>query len=68
MPNAPRTPSRNVRVHDDVWAAAKVKTAAEGTDVTAVIVAFLEDYTGVKTPEEPRRPRRAPGEPAASST
>ena len=67
MPNAPRTPGRNVRVHDDVWAAAKAKAAEEGTDVTAVVVAALEAYTGVTTPDEPRRPprRHADGQPGS---
>ena len=55
MPNAPRTPGRNVRVHPDVWAAAQARAAREGTTVSAVVVAFLEQYGGVTTPDEPRR-------------
>lgn len=54
MPNAPRTPMRNFRVHDEVWHAAKARAAAEGTTVTAVIVAALEAYSGTQTPEQPR--------------
>lgn len=68
MPNAPRTPGRNVRVHDDVWAAAQAKAADEGTTVTAIVVAALEQYAGVTTPDEPRRPRRHADDSSASST
>lgn len=60
MPNQPRTPSRNVRVHDDVWEAAKARAAREGTDVSKAIVAFLEEYGGVTTPPPPARPHKAP--------
>lgn len=38
------TPHRAVRVPDDVWQAALVATAANGTTVTAVIVAALTRY------------------------
>lgn len=58
MPNQPRTPSRNVRVHDDVWNAARAKAQREGTTVTDVVVARLERWTGVKTPDAPPRPRK----------
>lgn len=55
MPNAPRTPGRNFRIHDDVMAAAQARAAREGTTVTAVVVAALEKYAGVTTPVESRR-------------
>lgn len=54
MPNAARTPGRNIRVHDDVWKAAQKRAKAEGTTVTAEVVRFLEEYSGTQTPEEPR--------------
>lgn len=54
MPNLPRTPTRTIRVHDVVWDAAKARASSEGRSITAVLVAFLEDYSGVKTPEQPR--------------
>lgn len=57
MPNAPRTPSRKFRVHDDVWNAAAARAADEGTSVTAVLVAALEAYGGTPTPDVPRAPR-----------
>lgn len=41
---ATHTPIRNVRIPDDVWGAARAKAAAEGTTVTAVILAALTRY------------------------
>jgi len=38
------TPLRNLRVADDLWHAARVKAEANGTSLTAVIVAFLRRY------------------------
>lgn len=56
MPNAPRTPTRAIRVHDDVWKAAQERAKAEGTTVTAEVVRFLERYSKTQTPNEPRAP------------
>ena len=43
------TPGRNVRVPDGVWEAAKMRAAAEGTSVSAVVVETLTEYAaGVK--------------------
>lgn len=39
-----QTPTRNVRVPDEVWAAAKARAEAEDTTVTAVIVRTLIRY------------------------
>lgn len=58
MPNQPRTPSRNFRVHDDVWNAAAERAEREGTNITAILVARLERYGGVKTPPAPPPTRR----------
>lgn len=56
MPEA--TPLRNVRVADVVWEAAKARAAREGTSVSAVVVAALEEYGGVVSPPVTRgRPR-----------
>lgn len=57
MPNQPRTTSRNFRCHDDVWNAALEKAEREGTTISAVLVARLERWTGVKTPPAPPRAR-----------
>jgi predicted transcriptional regulator len=44
MPNAPKTPTRTIRVADDLWKAVQVKAAAERITVTKIIVDALEDY------------------------
>lgn len=44
VPNAPKTPQRTIRVDTALWQAAMTKAAAEGTTVTAVIVAALKRY------------------------
>lgn len=45
-PNQPKTPSRNIRVPDDLWEAAKARTTEDGTTVTAVVNAALRAYLG----------------------
>lgn len=35
---------RSLRIPEDIWSAAVVKTRAEGTTVTAVVVAALRRY------------------------
>lgn len=39
------TPSRNIRIPDDLWHAAQTKAAANYETVTAVIIRALVDYT-----------------------
>ena len=39
-----KTPTRTVRVSDELWFAAKDKAAVEGCTVTDVIVASLEAF------------------------
>lgn len=46
MPNAPKTPSRNVRVSDNLWQAAQVKAAQNGETVSGVVRRALERYIG----------------------
>lgn len=45
MPNAPKTPLRNIRVPDALWAAAQAKAADRGETVSDVIRRALERYT-----------------------
>ena len=47
------TMPRSVRVPDDIWNAAVAKAAAEGTTLTAVVVAALSAFVGV-TPPTPK--------------
>lgn len=44
MPNAPKTPTRTVRVSDEIWGAAKEKAALESRTLTDVIIAALKEY------------------------
>ena len=45
------TPLRAMRIAEDIWQAAQKRAVAEGTNVTAVVVAFLKRY-GAKAPEK----------------
>jgi hypothetical protein len=44
VPNQPATPTRTVRVPDDLWQAAKRAAADNGETVTDVIVRALKRY------------------------
>ena len=44
MPNAPKTPTRTIRVSDDLWIAVQKKAAIQEVTVTSVIISALEDY------------------------
>lgn len=44
MPNAPKTPTRTIRVPDDLWRAVQKKAASQGVTVTSVIIQALEEY------------------------
>lgn len=47
MPNAPKTPTRTIRVADELWKAAQKKAAVEGVTITSVIIGALEAYLQV---------------------
>jgi len=44
MPNAPKTPTRTVRVSDELWIAAQAQAAEQGITVTSVIIEALEKF------------------------
>jgi hypothetical protein len=44
VPNAPKTPTRTIRVSDAIWDAVKLKAAEEKRTVTDVIVSALREY------------------------
>jgi predicted transcriptional regulator len=44
MPNAPKTPTRTIRVSDELWSAVKIKAADDSRTVTDVIVEALKAY------------------------
>ena len=44
MPNAPKTPTRTIRVSDELWSAVKTKAAKDKRTVTDVIIEALKAY------------------------
>lgn len=44
MPNAFKTPTRTLRVSDELWHAVQEKAAGQGITVTSVIIEALEKY------------------------
>ena len=53
MPNAPKTPTRTVRIPDDLWLPVQKKAAKEGVPVTSVIIKALSTYLAeVDSPTE----------------
>jgi hypothetical protein len=42
MPNAPKTPLRNIRINDELWARVAAAASARGTDRSEVVRAALE--------------------------
>lgn len=48
MPNQPKTKVSTFRIPLDLKAAAMAKAQANGTDLTAIIVAALEEYVADK--------------------
>lgn len=47
MPNAPKTPTRTIRVSEELWTAVKDKAQIDGRTVTDVIVTALKEYVRV---------------------
>ena len=44
MPNAPKTPTRTIRVSEELWSAVKDKAQIDGRTVTDVIISALKEY------------------------
>jgi predicted transcriptional regulator len=44
MPNSPKTPTRTIRVSNELWNAVKEKAAADKRTVTDVIIQALKQY------------------------
>lgn len=44
MPNAPKTPTRTIRVSDKLWTAVQAKAAENKVTVTSIIITALENY------------------------
>ena len=53
MPNAPKTPTRTVRVDDDLWQAVQAQAKIDGITVTSIIIdALLRYLTDAKTKDD----------------
>ena len=52
MPNAPKTPTRTIRVSDELWTAVQKKASAEKVTVTSIIIKALEAYRDEVAPAE----------------
>jgi hypothetical protein len=48
MPNAPKTPTRTIRVSTELWTSVKDKAEIDGRTVTDVIVSALKEYVKVE--------------------
>lgn len=46
MPNQPKTPITAIRIPTELKARVAAKAAAEGTSLSAVVIAALEKYAG----------------------
>lgn len=44
MPNAPKTPTRTIRVEESLWQSVKVKAAEQDRTVTDVIISALKEF------------------------
>jgi predicted HicB family RNase H-like nuclease len=44
MPNKPATPTRSIRIPDEIWEPAVRKAADEGTTVTEVVIKCLQRF------------------------
>ena len=52
MPNKPKTPTRTIRVAEDLWNAVKERAEIDGVTVTDVIITALKDYAYGELREE----------------
>jgi len=44
LPNSPKTPTRTIRVSEELWSAVKEKAALDNRTVTDVIIQALKEY------------------------
>lgn len=52
MPNAPKTPTRTIRVSDALWSAAQAQAAEQGITVTSVLIEALEKFVATELDNE----------------
>ena len=51
MPNAPKTPTRTIRIADDLWFKIQAKAAEDGVTVTSLVILALYNFLA-DTPAE----------------
>jgi len=44
MPNAPKTPTRTIRVSDELWLAVQKEAAKQGVTVTSILIEAMEKF------------------------
>lgn len=44
MPNAPKTPTRTIRVSDELWKAAQAKAKQDKVTLTSILIKALQAY------------------------
>jgi predicted DNA binding CopG/RHH family protein len=44
MPNAPKTPTRTIRVPDELWLAVQKEAAKQGITVTSILLEAMEKF------------------------
>jgi len=44
MPNAPKTPTRTIRVSDELWLAVQKESAKQGVTVTSILIEAMEKF------------------------
>ena len=52
MPNAPKTPTRTIRVSDELWTTVQKIAASRGVTVTGVILNYLNQYVAENLPKK----------------
>lgn len=60
MPNSPKTPTRTIRVSNELWNAVKEKAAADKRTVTDVIIQALKQYLEQQTSPKSHLPASPP--------
>jgi hypothetical protein len=52
MPNAPKTPTRTLRVSDELWGDLQQIAVSKGVTITSIIINYLEQYVAENKPKK----------------
>jgi len=61
MPNAPKTPARQMRISDEDWTEFETAATSQGTDRASAVREFIAWYLRRPGAKLPKRPDQAPG-------